>query len=165
MSVYKINFEDLAKFISDIKFGFKLSSVTSTEGWRCDGARYKISVQKINCDRIQIVNDCFINYDGSVTVISYIPEINYHLISNELSACYNNTHLPFEFKANSKVIRYKIGNDTKLKSFEDFQDCVDCLIEYIGQNIEHMINEFNGGQWNIEDVICDITWQVDKFKR
>ena len=52
----------------------------------------------------------------------------------------------------------------ELKSYKDFEECMGFLIEYIGQNIEESINEFRGGDWVIEDIMCDILWQVDKIK-
>lgn len=165
MAVYEANIRSLAEFISDTKFGFIPDKVTSTKGWRGNGSKYMISAHKINCDRIYVVNDCFIDVDGNIVVTSYIPAIKYYLISNELSACYKNgEHLSFEFKADSQVLRYEIGKDIELKSYDDFQDCMDCLIEYIGQNIEETINDFKGGSWKINDVVCDILWQVDKIK-
>lgn len=166
MAVYEANIRSLAEFISDTKFGFMPNKITSTKGSREDKSRYTISAHKINCDRIYVVNDCFIDIDGNIVVTSYIPSIKYYLISNELSAYYEkDTHLSFEFKADSQVLRYEIGKDIELKSYDDFQDCIDCLIEHIGQNIEETINNFKGNSWKIDDVVCDILWQVDKIKK
>jgi hypothetical protein len=165
MAVYEANIRSLAEFISDTKLGFIPSEVTSTKGWRGDGSRYMISAHKINCDRIYVTNDCFIDIDGNIVVTSYIPAIKYNLISNELSPYYKNgEHLSFGFKTESQVLRYEIGKDVELNSYDDFQDCMDCLVEYIGQNIEKTINDFKGGSWKIDDVVCDILWQVDKIK-
>ena len=165
MAVYEANVRSLAEFISDTKFGFMPDKVTSTSGWRVDGSRYMISAHKISCDRIYVVNDCFIDVDGNIVVTSYIPAIKYRLITNELSGYYNNDeHLSFGYKTNSLVLRYEIENGIELKSYKDFEECMDSLIEYIGQNIEESINEFRGGDWIIEDIMCDILWQVDKIK-
>ena len=165
MAVYEANTRSLAEFISDTKFGFVPDKVTSTSGWRGDGSRYMISAHKISCDRIYVVNDCFIDVDGNIIVTSYIPAIKYFLISNELSACYRNgEHLSFEFKAESQVLRYEIGKDIELKSYDDFEKCMDNILRFIGNNIEESINEFCGSSWKIDGVICDILWQVDKIK-
>lgn len=84
----------------------------------------------------------------------------------ELSPSYGKgQHLSFEYKANSQVLRYEIGKDIELKTYDDFEGCMENLIRYIGQNIEEMINDFKGGTWRIEDVVCDIEWQVDKIKK
>lgn len=164
MAVYEANTRSLAEFISDTKFGFMPSEVTSTKGWRGDGSRYMISVHKISCDRIYVVNDCFIDIDGNIIITSYVPAIKYLLISNELSACYRSgEHLSFDFKAHSQVLKYEIGKNIELKSYDDFKKCIDNLIEYIGQNIEKTINDFKG-EWKIDGVMCDILWQVDRIK-
>ena len=166
MAVYEANIRSLAEFISDTKLGFMPREVESTTGYRRDGSRYIISAHKINCDRIYVTNDCFIDIDGNIIVTSYIPAIKYYLISNELSACYGSgKHLSFEFKTESQVLRYKIGKNIELKSYDDFKKCMDNIIKYIGQNIEKSINDFRGNSWKIEDVICDILWQVDKTKK
>ena len=167
MAVYEANTRSLAEFISDTKFGFMPDKVNSKPGYRNTGSRsrYKISAHKIGCDRIYVVNDCFIDIDGNIVVTSYIPAIKYRLITNELSGYYNNNeHLSFGYKTNSQVLRYEIENGIELKSYKDFEECMDSLIEYIGQNIEESINEFRGGDWIIEDIMCDILWQVDKIK-
>lgn len=166
MAVYEANIRSLAEFISGTKLGFIPDKVTSTKGWRRDGSSYMISVHKISCDRIYVVNDCFIDVHGNIVVTSYIPAIKYYLVSNELSACYGKgEHLSFEFEADSQVLKYEIGKDIDLKSYDDFKKCMDELIEYIGENIEETINDFKGGSWKIDDVECDILWQVDKIKK
>ena len=167
MAVYEANTRSLAEFISDTKLGFMPDKVSSTVGYRDTGSRsrYNISAHKIGCDRIYVINDCFIDIEGNIVVTSYVPAIKYRLITNELSNYYrDDEHLSFGYKVNSQVLRYKIGKDTELKSYDDFEECMDCLIEYIGQNIEESINEFSGGDWKIKDVMCDILWQIDKIK-
>ena len=165
MAVYEANIRSLAEFISDTKLGFIPKEVESTIGYRKDGSSYMISVHEIRCDRIFIVNDCFIDIEGNIVITSYVPEITYYLLSNELSSCYSKgTHLSFEFRADSQVLRYEIGKDIELKTYDDFKRCMEDLIKYIGLNIEEMINGFKCGSWRIEDVVCDIEWQVDKIK-
>ena len=166
MAVYEANIRSLAEFLSDTKLGFIPCAVSSTTGYRRDGSRYMISAHNIKCDRIYVVNDCFIDTEGNIVVTSYVPAIEYYLISNELSPCYKKgDHLSFGFKADSQVLRLKIGKNVKLETYDDFERCMDYLIAYIGQNIEETINDFKGGSWKIEDVVCDIKWQVDKIKR
>lgn len=166
MAVYELNINSLANFISDTKLGFIPDNVNSTAGYRKNDSSYMISVHEIHCDRIYVVNDCFIDTENNIVVTSYIPAIKYHLISNELSPCYSkNRHLSFEYKTNSQVLRYNIGKDIKLKTYDDFENCLKNLIRYIGQNIEEMINQFESGTWKIEDVVCDIEWQVDRIKK
>lgn len=167
MAVYEMNTKDLARFISDTKFGFMPTDVDSTIGYRTNGnSRYKIEAYDIRCDRIYIVNDCFIGTDGNIVVASHIPAIEYYLNTNELSSYYNNgTHLTFKYRMESQVLRYEIGKDVVLNSYDDLNDCMENLISYIGQNIEESMNDFRGGEWNIFDVDCDILWQVDKIKR
>jgi hypothetical protein len=166
MSVYEANIRSLAEFISDTKFGFMPLKVKSTTGYRGDNnSNYEISAYKICCDRIYVVNDCFIDIDGNIVVASYIPNIKYSLYTNELSGYYKDgEHLPFLFNCNSNVIRYKIGKDIELKSYDDFEECMAMLIEFIEQHIENAINSFDGGAWTIKNVDCDISWQVDKIK-
>lgn len=166
MAVYEANIRSLAKFISDTKLGFIPSKVNSTTGYRVDGSKYMISAHKINCERIYIINDCFVDINGNIVVTSYIPNIKYRLVTNELSAYYKKgDHLSFEFMSDSKVLRYKINNNIELKFFDDFERCMNNLIEYIEQNIEDTINEFKGNSWGIYGVVCDILWQVDKTKK
>lgn len=163
MSVYEANTRSLAEFISNTKLGFMPCSVKSTTGYRRDDSSYMISAHKIRCDRIYAVNDCFIGMDGNIVVASYIPSINYTLISNELSPCFSEgAHLGFEYRADSQVLRYEIGKDTKLRTYDDFENCLENLIRHIGQNIEKMINNFKGGSWSIDNVVCGIEWQVDR---
>ena len=108
----------------------------------------------------------FIGTDGNIVVASHIPAIEYYLNTNELSSYYNNgTHLTFKYRMESQVLRYEIGKDVVLNSYDDLNDCMENLISYIGQNIEESMNDFRGGEWNIFDVDCDILWQVDKIKR
>lgn len=165
MAVYEANIKSLAEFISDTKLGFIPSEVTSTSGYRRDGSSYMISAHKINCDRIYVVNDCFLDINGNVIITSYIPAIKYYLMTNELSPCYRKgDHLGFEFKTNSQVLKYEIKNDIELKSYDDFEKYIGKLIKFIGKNIEKSINEFKGGSWRIDGVKCDIFWQVDKVK-
>lgn len=166
MAVYEANIRSLAEFISDTKLGFIPHAVRSTTGYRRDGSSYIISAHDIKCDRIYVVNDCFIDIDGNIVVTSYIPALKYYLISNELSPAYRKgEHLSFEFNADSQVLRYEIGKDIELNTYDDFENCIENLISYIGQNIEETINDFKGGSWRMEDVVCDIEWQVDKIKK
>lgn len=166
MAVYEANTRSLAEFISDTKLGFMVCGVESTTGYRRDGSSYMISAHEIHCDRIYVVNDCFIDIEGNIVVTSYIPAIEYYLISNELSPSYGKgKHLSFGYKTDNQVLRYEIGKDIELKTYDDFENCMENLVRYIGQNIEEMINDFKGGSWRIEDVVCDIKWQVDKIKR
>jgi hypothetical protein len=74
------------------------------------------------------------------------------------------THLSFECHCDSKVVRCEFGKDTELKSYDDFQMCMETLIEIIGLHIEESINSFNGCPWTIENIVCEISWQVDKIK-
>lgn len=168
MAVYEMNIKDLARFISDTKFGFMPIDVDSTIGYRTNGeSRYKIDTHEINCNRIIITNDCFINTDGNIVVASYIPAIEYRLKTNEFPPYYNiGKHLVFDFKTNSFVLEYKIEKDIILDSFNDFRNCMDKLIDYIGENIEEAINCFNYGKdgWDIYDVDCSIYWSVSKTK-
>lgn len=166
MAVYEMNMKDLARFISDTKFGFMPIDVDSTIGYRTNGnSEYKIDAHKITCNRIYVVNDCFLNTDGNIVVTSYIPAIEYFLNTNELSPYYSSgKHLMFKFEAYSQVLRYEIGKIT-LSSFDDFKECMNLLIDFIGENIESTINDFCFGEWNICNVDCDICWQVDKIKR
>lgn len=166
MSVYEANTRSLAEFISNTKLGFMPCGVKSTTGYRRDGSSYMISAHKIHCDRIYIVNDCFIDIEGNIVVASYIPAIKYILISNELSPCFNEgEHLGFEYRADSQVLRYEIEKDIKLRTYDDFENCIENLIRHIGQNIEKMINNFKGGSWSIDNVVCGIEWQVDRTLR
>lgn len=168
MAVYEANTRSLAEFISDTKLGFMPCDVESTTGHRvnAEGSNYMISAHEIHCDRIYVVNDCFIDVEGNIVVTSYVPAIKYYLVSNELSPSYGKgKHLSFEYRADSQVLRYEIGKDIELKTYDDFESCMENLVRYIGQNIEEMINDFKGSSWRIEDVVCDIEWQVDKIKR
>lgn len=168
MAVYEANTRSLAEFISDTKLGFIPYDVESTVGYRRDSndSSYMISAHEIHCDRIYVVNDCFIDTEGNIVVTSYVPAIKYHLISNELSPSYGKgRHLSFEYRVDSQVLRYEIGKDIELKTYDDFENCLKNLIRYIGQNIEEMINQFKSGTWKIEDVVCDIEWQVDRIKK
>lgn len=166
MAVYEANARSLAEFISDTKLGFIPSKVTSTTGYRVNGTSYLIEAHDIRCDRVYVVNDCFINTDGTIVVTSYIPAIKYFLISNELSSYYKKgEHLSFEYKTESQVLRYEIRKNLILESYDDFEDCMDSLVEFIGQNIEESINDFDcNGPWKMDNVVCDIMWQVDKIK-
>lgn len=179
MAVYEANIRSLAEFISDTKLGFIPCEVESTTGYRINGesSNYIISVH----ERIYVVNDCFIDLEGNIVVVSYIPAIKYHLISNELSTSYRKwEHVPFEYKTDSKVLRYEIEKDIELKTYDDFENCMEDLVRYIGQNlerdcketitcemclIEEMINEFKNSSWRIDNVVCNIEWQVDKIKK
>ena len=166
MAVYEANTKSLAEFISDTKLGFMPASVSSSTGYRRNGSQYIIKANDIKCDRIYVVNDCFIDIDGNIVVASYIPEIKYFLITNELSECYKpGTHLSFEYKAESQVLNYVITKDISLKSYEDFKICIENLIDFIGKKIEDSINDFKNSGWQIKDVICDISWQIDKIKK
>ena len=165
MAVYEANIRSLAEFISDTKLGFKSSGVRSTTGYRNNGSKYMVSAHEISSDRIYITNDCFIDTNGNMVVTSYIPAIKYYLVTNELSSHYRKgEHLSFDFKANSQVLRYEINKDIELKSYEDFQKCIDNIINLIGQHIEKSINDFKGNAWKIEDVVCNVSWQVDRIK-
>ena len=165
MAVYEANVRSLAEYISDTKLGFIPKEVKSTTGYRVSGSQYLIEAHDINCDRIYVVNDCFIGTDGNIVVISYIPAVEYSLITNELSPCYGKgKHLSFKYETESQVVRYTVEKNIELNSYSDFEDCMNCLIEFIGQNIEKSMNEFRGS-WRIDDVVCDIVWQVDKIKK
>ena len=167
MAVYESNIRSLAEFISETKLGFEPREVISTKGYRINngGSRYEISAHKINCNRIYVVNDCFIDIDGNIIVISYVPSVEYTLVSNELSPCYRRgEHLCFKYKADSQVLKYEIGNDVNLNSYNDFHNSIENLIKFIGKNIEASINEFNGDSWRISGVKCNILWQTDKVK-
>lgn len=166
MAVYEANIRSLAEFISNTKLGFMPCNVKSTTGYRINnGSTYMISAHEIHCDRIYVVNDCFIDIEGNIVVTSYIPTIQYYLITNELSPCYQRgAHLSFQFQADSQVLRYEIGKNIRLKIYNDFESCVENLIRYIGQNIEEMINDFKGVSWKMDNVVCDIEWQVDRIK-
>lgn len=170
MAVYEANTRSLAEFISDTKLGFMPCDVESTTGHRVNsGSSYMISAHEIHCDRIYVVNDCFIDVEGNIVVTSYVPAIKYYLISNELSPSYGKgEHLSFKHKADSQVLRYEICNNIELKTYDDFESCMEKLIRFIEINIEETINEFKkdkDNSWRIEDVVCDIEWQVDKIKR
>lgn len=167
MAVYEATAKSLAEFISDTKLGFMPCDVESTTGNRKngEGSSYEISAHEIHCDRINVMNDCFVDIEGNIVVVSYIPAIKYHLISNELSPCYDKgRHFSFEYKVDSQVLRYEFKNDINLKTYDDFQNCIENLIRYIGRNIEEKINNFKGGSWKIDGVVCDIEWQVDRIK-
>lgn len=89
MAVYEMNIRNLSEYISDTKFGFGIKNVTSTTGYRIDGSsQYAIEAHDIKCDKIYVVNDCFIDISGNIEITSYIPTIKYFLISNELSKYY-----------------------------------------------------------------------------
>lgn len=83
MAVYEANTRSLAEFISDTKLGFIPCNVESTTGYRMngEGSNYIISAHEIHCDRIYVVNNCFIDIEGNIVVTSYVPAIKYHLIS------------------------------------------------------------------------------------
>ena len=165
MAVYEANTRSLAQYISDTKLGFNPESVKSTTGYRVSGNRYLIEAKSIQCDRIYVVNDCFIEANGNIVVTSYVPAVKYCMISNELSECYNRgANLSFEYHASSQVLRYEIDKNTMLETYADFENCMECLIKFIGINIEKSINEFKGS-WKLEDIVCDIQWQVDRIKR
>lgn len=169
MAVYEANMRSLAEFISETKLSFNPFSVKSTEGYRQDGprSRYEISAKKITCDKINIVNDCFIDIDGNITITSYIPGFSYSLITNELSEYYKSgDSLGFKFKVDSFVLKQKVTNkDIKLESYNDFEKCLNNLIEDIKEELQNKINEFKYSSWKIEGVCCSIQWQIDKIKR
>lgn len=170
MAVYEANTRSLAEFISDTKLGFMPCDVESTTGYRIGGSSYyAISAHEIHCDRIYVVNDCFIDIEGNIVVTSYIPAIKYFLFTNELSPSYEKgRHLSFGYKVDSQVLRYEIGKDIELKSYDDFESCMEKLIRFIGNNIEEEINKFKrnkNNSWKIDNVVCDIEWQVDKIKK
>lgn len=165
MAVYRASLASLAEYISDTRLEFTPIDVRSTTGYRENGTRYKISAHKIKCNGICIKNDCFIDSDGNVFVISYVPMFRYWLITNELSTGFvKEEHSSFEFKADSQVLKYKIDHDTCIKSYDDFEKCVNSITEYIAQCLGRSINDFNGNEWEIEDVACDIKWQVGNTK-
>lgn len=167
MAVYKMNVEGLAQYISDTQLGFKPQYVESTTGTRNNGAcsGYKISAQKIVCEKILVKNDCFIDLDGRIAVISYIPPIKFSCITNEFSDHYRDgSHLSFDFSTESMVTRYDI-TDVVLRSYEDFKLYMDNIIRYIGYGIEAAMNKFKNGEWIFDNVVCKIDWNVEKIKR
>lgn len=88
-----MNIRNLSEYISDTKFGFGIKNVTSTTGYRIGGSsQYAIEAHDIKCDKIYVVNDCFLNIDGNIEIISYIPSIKYFLISKELSKYYRKAY-------------------------------------------------------------------------
>ena len=169
MAVYEANIRSLAEFISDTKFGFMPENVESDIGYRVNktGNRYKIAAYEIKCDRIYVTNDCFIDVDGNIVVTSYIPSFRYALRTNELSGYYSkDTHLHFEFYADSQVVTNSIRSNVILESYDDFKKCLNEVMESIEYCLKCAINDFRPYQseWRIEDVVCDIEWQVDKIK-
>lgn len=169
MAVYEANnIRSLAEYISDTKLGFLPQKVISTKGHRInqEGTSYAIDADSIKCDRIYIPSDCFINADGTLTVISYIPEISYFLNTNELSPSYSNgRHLAFQYKIQSQTVEHTFHN-IKLENCKDFEKYMEETIGIIKQTLTKEINEFKDGNgtWTIRSVRCEIEWQVNKVK-
>ena len=167
MKLYEINTRGLGEYISDIQFVFTPEKVTSTKGSRVinHSTHYSISANNIICnDGIHVSNDCFIDANGNVTVISYIPDFKYFLKTNELSECYGkDRHLSCECHTEGQEIRYNINAD--LISYEDFEYYILAITDCIGKNLEDAINQFDCCDMDIENIKCDIVWKIKKVTK
>lgn len=167
--LYNTTVNGVAEYLSDTEFTILPIFEESTVGFRTTGAPggypYEISARNVACGEILVKNDCFMEENGDVTVISYIPTVQCTLKTNEFSKYYKRDEsLAFKFKVPSTTVRNKISADLAIHNYDDVKKQIDFILQDICMKLQELLNSYEGCCWNISGVECSYKWQVDLKK-